>query len=258
MNSRLRFAAFPLLLLLTAYFLERPLWAANKPTAAEAIAGSPAVRNLAGLPQAAKPGQAEGPKSPTAEDLPASAGDFAANCTPLKKACSTEMIAVQVGDLMESQLSAHHYPVCSVPRGIEEPVAEKAIIGWLSAHPEIASTNRADGIRAAIKALWNCKASVATGVTSMGVPDKSGAFVAFCEDAKNFAKCANEILSDGLAAYVAQSVNGKSSHCSFPDNVETKEAAEKVLAWLKGHKEVYGQTTEDGNADAIDHLWPCH
>jgi hypothetical protein len=185
MNSRLRFAALSLLLLLTACFLGRPLWA-TKLTAAGAIAGPASAHNSAGLPQAAKPSQAAGQKSPTTEDLPSSAGDFAAYCTPLKEVCTTELIAVQVGDLMESRLSAHPYPVCSVPKGIEEPVAEKAIVGWLSTHPEMASRKRADGIRAAIKALWNCKESVATGVTSLGVPDKTGAFVAFCGRCQEF------------------------------------------------------------------------
>jgi hypothetical protein len=53
-------------------------------------------------------------------------------------------------------------------------------------------------------------------------------------------------------------MNGKSVHCSSPDSVETKELTDKVLTWLKDHKELYVDNTEDSTANAIDHLWPCH
>jgi hypothetical protein len=65
-------------------------------------------------------------------------------------------------------------------------------------------------------------------------------------------------VTASVSAYAAQTFNGQSVHCTSPDNVETKELTDKVLAWLKEHKEVYDQATEDGNAVAIDHLWPCH
>jgi hypothetical protein len=193
-----------------------------------------------------------------AQDVPATAGAFAAYCTPLKKGCATKIEAVQVGAMMESLNSAKPTTVCTVPDGIEAAAGHQAIVAWLSAHPATANLSTENGINAAIKALWNCQGSVATGVTSRGVPDKTDAFVAFCDDTKHYAKCANEVVQASINAYFAKEINDKSAHCTSPDGVETQELTIKVLAWLKGHKELYGQATEVGTAAAIDHLWPCH
>src|SRR5712691_1153602 len=64
MNSRPRFAAFSLLLFLTACFLCLSLWAIDERTAAGPLGESLAAQNSAGLPQAAQPAQAAGRKSP--------------------------------------------------------------------------------------------------------------------------------------------------------------------------------------------------
>jgi hypothetical protein len=193
-----------------------------------------------------------------AQDVPSTAGAFAAYCTPLKKGCAVKIEAVQIGAMMESSKSAKPTPVCTVPDGIEAEAGHKAIIAWLSAHPATANLSTENGINAAIKALWNCQESVSTGVTSRGVPDKTGAFVAFCDDTKHYAKCANEVVQASINAYFAKEMNGKSEHCSSPDGVETRELTTKVLAWLKDHRDLYGQATPVGTAAAIDHLWPCH
>jgi len=182
-----------------------------------------------------------------AQGLPEKAGDFAAYCTPLKKACSSKIVNVQFDALN-----------CSVPEGITANEGARAIVGWLSAHPATADVSTEDGIKMAIKALWNCQKSVATGHTSRGAPDKTGAFVTFCDDTRNYTVCANEVVQASINAYAAQQMNGKSAHCSSPDSVETKELTDKVVTWLKDHKELYVQNTEDSAATAIDHLWPCH
>ena len=187
------------------------------------------------------------PYTVCAQDAPAKAGAFAAYCTPLKEACSSKIVLAQF-DALD----------CSVPDGITSNEGDRAIVGWLSAHPGAAGMSTVDGINAAIKALWNCQKSVATGHTSRGAPDKTGAFVAFCDDTRHYVVCANEVVQASINAYAALTMNGKSAHCSSPDSVETKELTDKVLIWLKDHKELYVQNTEDSTATAIDHLWPCH
>jgi hypothetical protein len=194
------------------------------------------------------------PKAVWAADVPATAGKFAAFCTPLNDACRSKIVGVQ----MHTSLSTPSGADCEVPDGIEHEEGYKAIVNWLSAHPEAANMSTEDGINAAIKALWNCQKSVATGHTSWGAPDKIGAYVTFCADARNYAICANQVVQASTNAYAAQALNGKSDHCSIPDGVETKEFMAKVLAWLIEHKEVYGQDTGDGITAAIDHIWPCH
>jgi hypothetical protein len=164
----------------------------------------------------------------------------------MKEDCSSKILLVQFDAL-----------ACSVPDGITSDEGDRAIVGWLSAHPAIADMSTEDGIKTAVKALWNCQKSVASGHTSRGAPDKTGAFVTFCDETRNFTVCATEVLQASLNAYAALS-NGKSVHCTSPDKVETKELTDKVLAWLKDHKELYGQKTVDSTANAIDHLWPCH
>jgi hypothetical protein len=182
-----------------------------------------------------------------AQSIPEKAGAFATYCTPVKESCSSKIISVQFDAL-----------ACSVPDGITSNEGDKAIVGWLSAHPATVDMSTEDGIKTAIKALWNCQKSVATGHTSRGAPDKTDAFVTFCDDTKHYAVCANEIVQASVNAYAALEMNGKSAHCSSPDNIETKELTEKVLTWIKDHKELYAQKTEDSTAYAIDHLWPCH
>jgi hypothetical protein len=160
--------------------------------------------------------------------------------------------------MVQALTSSPPTDVCHVPKGIEDGVAALAIVGWLSAHPNAANMGTEDGIKTAIKALWNCQESVATGVTSWGVPDKTGAFVTFCADAKHYTKCADQIVQASVNASAERIFNGQSSHCSAPDNVASKDVTAKVLAWLIDQKEGYGQATEDGIAAAVDHLWPCH
>ena len=197
------------------------------------------------------------PAPARAGDVPATAGDFAAYCTPLKHDCRSKITEVQVAAMAQAMANSST-KACSVPEGIEEVVADKAIVGWISNHPNAANMTTADGINASIKALWNCQESIASGVTSLGAPDKVGAFVTFCADTANYNKCANQIVQASVDASAARTFNGQSVHCSAPDDVKTSDAAAKVLAWLQEHKEFYGDATTDGTAAAVDHLWPCH
>jgi hypothetical protein len=198
------------------------------------------------------------PNAARADDVPATAGAFAAFCTPLKDACRSKIILVQVTADATTMTNNSSAKSCDVPDGIEAEPADKAIVVWLSAHPETASMTTADGISAAIKGLWQCQAKIATGITSWGVPDNAQAFVAFCKAAKNYVKCANQITQASVNASAQQTFNDKSAHCSAPDGVTPKDATAKVLAWLKKHKEANGLSTEDATASAVDHLWPCH
>jgi hypothetical protein len=198
------------------------------------------------------------PNAVWADDLPPTAGDFAAYCTPLKDACDGKITEVQVAAMIRAMTSTPPVTACQVPKGIERVAGEKAIIGWLSKHSEAAGMSTADGINAAIKALWNCRASIATGVTSLGVPDMTGAFVKYCAVSRNYVRCANQIVEASTNAAAEQTFNGSSQHCQVPNGVNTHDSTAKVLAWLKKHKETYGQSTDGGIASAVDNLWPCH
>jgi hypothetical protein len=193
-----------------------------------------------------------------ADDVPATAGAFAAYCTPLKKGCRSKITEVLSEAIVTAATSSPPTDACDMPEGIEEVPGDKAIIAWLSEHPDAAGMATADGINTATEALWKCQKSIDTGVTSQGAPDNTAAFVTFCADAKNYTKCANEVVRASVNALAAQDSSGKGPHCTSPDSVETKELTDRVLSWLKGHTEVYDHPTKDGTAAAIDHLWPCH
>src|ERR1035441_8702301 len=75
------------------------------------------------------------------QGVPAKAGAFASYCTPLKEDCSSKIEVVQF-DALE----------CSVPDGITSNEGDRAIVGWLSAHPATADMSTEDGIKTAIKA----------------------------------------------------------------------------------------------------------
>ena len=213
------------------------------------------IRKIAAIALLALPALA--PNAVWANDVPAVAGAFAAYCTPLKKDCRGKIIEVLTEAIVTAATSNPPGDACDIPEGIEEVPGDKAIIAWLSGHPEAAGMTTADGINTATKQLWSCQKSIATGVTSRGAPDKTGAFVTFCGDPKNYTKCANEIVQASVDALAAQDSAGKGPHCTSPDSVETKELTARVLGWLKAHVEVSDHDTRDGTAVAIDHLWPC-
>ena len=191
-----------------------------------------------------------------ADDVPKTTGAFVAYCGDHLEACQTKIAVVEIANAMDP--AARAAGNCIVPRGVEGPAAAKAIIGWLGGHPELAGGSTRDGIETAIKAIWNCRDEVESGVTSLGSPDRTGAFVAFCAGPAHRSTCADEILTASLRAYIAAKKVPPGPHCTSPNDIETPELTSKVLAWLGRHAEVYGRSTEDGIAAAIDALWPCH
>ncbi len=191
-----------------------------------------------------------------ADDVPAATGAFVAYCDGHLKACQNYIVELQIGSALDPDARASGE--CLVPRGVQDAAAGKAIIGWLGGHPELNGRSTHDGVVAAIKAIWNCQDKVESGVTSLGSPDRTGAFVSFCADPAHRTVCDEEIVAASLSAYIAYQDGKPGQHCTSPDSVETPELASKVIAWLGRHPELNGQPTEDGIAMAIDAIWPCH
>ena len=189
-------------------------------------------------------------------EAPNTVGPFVTFCKTNFKDCRGKISEVQL-DALASEMSEPSGKICSVPRGIEPEAGAHAIVEWLGQHRETAGLSTGDGVKTAIKALWNCQTKVVTGVTSSGVPDHVGRYVSFCSDAKNYVKCANQTVGVSVDAYAAQLINDDHSHCSAPKGTTTPVMYAKVMEWLKAHPETYDSETEVGIAAAIDTTWPC-
>ena len=195
------------------------------------------------------------PAWPAPSDAPATVGPFVTFCQTNFPDCFGKITEIQLNALVQDVQEGTRLS-CSVPRGIDPKAGAHAIVDWLGQHSESAGLATADGVTAAIKALWNCQ-EVATGVTSGGVPDKTGRFVAFCKEAKNYASCANKAVEVNMVALAEELMFGSSKHCHAPNGTTTEATYAKVIAWLELHPETYASKTEDGIAAAIDATFPC-
>jgi hypothetical protein len=109
-----------------------------------------------------------------------------------------------------------------------------------------------DGIHAAEKALWNCKAKLGDGPPPSATPEKVGPFVSYCTT--NYIMCANKILA--LAGGAVD--NAEPKHCLPPQGTDPKTITLSTIAWLKQRPETYGLDTDDTIGVAFAHIWPCH
>jgi hypothetical protein len=196
------------------------------------------------------------PAWPESSDAPGTVGPFVTFCQTNFEDCYGKITEIQL-DALSQDLAADTHNSCSVPRGIEPEAGAHAIVDWLAQHPQNAGLATDAGVKAAIKGLWNCQAKVATGMTSGGVPDNTGRYVAFCKDAKNYVDCANKSGDVSMDAFAEELMSGSSTHCQAPKGTKTQEIYAKVIAWLGGHPETYTSETEVGIAAAIDATWPC-
>jgi len=188
-------------------------------------------------------------------DAPATVGPFVTFCQTNFADCRAKITEIQLIALTRDLQNGTRLS-CSVPRGIDPEAGAHAVVDWLGQHSESAGLATADGVTAAIRALWNCQ-EVATGVTSGGVPDKTDRFVAFCKEARNYVRCANKAVEVSSAALLQELVYGNSKHCHSPPGTTTEATYAKVIAWLELHPETYASKTEDGIAAAIDATFPC-
>ncbi|MBS0274284.1 MAG: hypothetical protein JSR55_07765 [Proteobacteria bacterium] len=190
-----------------------------------------------------------------AAKAPDKVGPFLKYCAMNHDGCTTSLIS----DEIATNLSGNSGE-CDIPQGIETNAGNAQILDWLKAHPETHALPVHDGLQAAMHGIWNCAEAVKTGMTSMGAPDTVGPFLAFCEDKHHYAKCANEILADNMAAYAGtQGMNDSAKgHCPSPDGITTQELAAKIMDWFRAHPEMNDQSTETAVWAAGDALWPCH
>lgn len=188
--------------------------------------------------------------------VPETSGPFGKFCKTNFEACSGKITEVGL-DALAAAYADPNAKVCAVPRGIEHDTGNHAIIDWLNEHEEAAGLSTAEGIKTAIKSLWNCQDKVATGVTTDGLPDHTSRYLAFCSDKKNYVKCANQALSVSLDALAALLMNDDHTHCTAPEGTTTQALYAKVIAWLNAHPETHDMETEPGIATAIDAVWPC-
>jgi hypothetical protein len=89
------------------------------------------------------------------------------------------------------------------------------------------------------------------------VPDKVGAFVAYC--ATHFDECNKAIMVHDTAAAAEAffDENNNSKSCVVPKGVADDTATKMILAWLAAHMNVFGMKTDDGIHAAEKDLWHC-
>jgi len=88
------------------------------------------------------------------------------------------------------------------------------------------------------------------------VPDKAGAFVAYC--AGHFADCRAKVV-DADVATLATKLFAKNpqSVCSIPKGISMDAATKEILGWLGSHKVAASMSTDDAIQAAVKDLWHC-
>ena len=94
-----------------------------------------------------------------ASPVPERAGDFVVYCTSHFKECKNEIltrdVAAMAGALWGKDKDKTQ--VCVTPDDVNQTVAAKQILAWLTDNKSTANMTTADAIRAAEKAIWNCR-----------------------------------------------------------------------------------------------------
>lgn len=187
-----------------------------------------------------------------ANSVPDKTGAFVAYCATNFAGCKSKVVDVDTAVLAAKLFANSGKKDCALPKGVGNDNATKQILVWLGNHKNVHSMKTADGIQAAVKALWHCKTQIGDGSEPGGPPARTGPFVAYC--ATHNVKCADEMV----AVSVSIMVPDHPKHCLPPKNLKNKEVSAAVLGWLGQHKETHGLKTFDGIKVAFDHLWPCH
>lgn len=190
--------------------------------------------------------------------VPGITGAFVAFCAKNFGPCRDEIQQEQIVIMASKAWAKSGTDKCWVPDGVDDDVAAKQIIDWLKRHSETATLKTEDGVEAAVRGIWNCQTKIETGVTSMGVPDKTGAFMTFCGVKANYVKCANQMVADDVIIETREPSSTAVPHCSAPKGTSSAAMAKAIYYWLAAHPETYELSTDDGVWTAIDALWPCH
>lgn len=99
--------------------------------------------------------------------------------------------------------------------------------------------------------------AISTGAQAANpVPDKAGAFVAYC--AGHFADCRSKIVDADVAVLATKLFAKQGAQlCVLPKGIDNDAATKEILAWLGNHKNVHAMTTDDGIQAAMKNLWHC-
>lgn len=192
-----------------------------------------------------------------AADVPQATGDFVQFCSDKANwsACENAMLTDETASEV-SMLANNDRSECVVPDGIEVSDANAQIVSWLAQNKDYDNTPLHEGMQAAMRGLWNCATKLNTGKTSMGAPDKIGAFMSFCTARQNYTICANEIVT-GDVSVMASALAGPANRCPSPDGTTTEELTAKTLEWLRANPQPDDEDTAQAILTAHDALWPC-
>ncbi len=90
------------------------------------------------------------------------------------------------------------------------------------------------------------------------MPNKTGAFVAYCAGAGHFADCKSHIQDADLAVLAYKVLgNNVTKDCAIPKGVGMDNATKQILAWLGKHKNVHAMATVNSIQAAVKALWHC-
>ncbi len=190
--------------------------------------------------------------------VPGETGAFVKFCARNFKSCREEILQEQIVIMAAKAWANSTSDKCWVPDGVDDDTAARQILGWLKQHGETAMMKTEDGVETAVRGIWNCQTKIETGLTSMGVPDRTGAYMKFCGVAANYAKCANQMVADDVIIATRDPSSTAPAHCTAPKGMDSNTMAKAIYYWLYAHPETYELPTDDGVWTAIDALWPCH
>jgi hypothetical protein len=88
------------------------------------------------------------------------------------------------------------------------------------------------------------------------VPDRVGAFVAYCPT--HFDDCKSKVIAADVAVMATMLFAKKGMQaCTIPKGVDESAATREILAWLGRHNNTDAMKTEDGIQAAVKDLWHC-
>ena len=93
-----------------------------------------------------------------ASPVPERAGDFVVYCTSHFKECKNKILSLDVAAMAKALWGKDNKTqVCVTPDDVNENVAAKQILAWLTNNGAAANMTTANAVRAAEKAIWNCR-----------------------------------------------------------------------------------------------------
>jgi hypothetical protein len=93
-----------------------------------------------------------------ASPVPERAGDFVVYCKSNFKECKNKILSLDVAAMAGALWGKDNKTqVCVTPDDVNDTVAAKQILAWLTDNDAAANMTTANAVRAAEKAIWNCR-----------------------------------------------------------------------------------------------------